>query len=191
MKLFLWETSSTRDKDYIDGDSFMSDILPASYVFDSVAICKYVTNVLMYADDLVLMSASKEGLQKCLDDLNIYCKKWKLKVNTDKTKILIFIKSGRLIKKHHFVFESEALEIVKEFKYLGIIIKASGIFTKGISELSNKALKVLFMIRKKIQSSFISQHFSADYSMQTNIIILFRDLESIQPEFCENSIKGK
>ena len=65
---------------------------------DPVAIGKYVTNVLMYADDLVLMSASKEGLQKCLDYLNIYCKKWKLKVNTDKTKILIFNKSGRLIK---------------------------------------------------------------------------------------------
>ena len=27
---------STRNKDYIDGDSFMPDILPASYVFDSV-----------------------------------------------------------------------------------------------------------------------------------------------------------
>ena len=52
---------------------------------DPIAISKYVTNVLMYADDLVLMSTSKEGLQKCLDDLNIYCKKWKLKVNTDKT----------------------------------------------------------------------------------------------------------
>ena len=64
----------------------------------------------MYADDLVLMSALKEGLQKCLDDLNIYCKNWKLKVNTEKTKILIFNKSGRLIKRHHFVFESEALE---------------------------------------------------------------------------------
>ena len=63
---------------------------------DPAAIGKYVTNVLMHADDLVLMSASKEGLQKCLDDLNIYCKKWKLKVNTDKTKILIFNKSGRL-----------------------------------------------------------------------------------------------
>ena len=61
---------------------------------DPVAIGKYMTNVLRYADDLVLMSASKEGLQKCLDDLNIYCKKWKLKVNTDKTKILIFNNAG-------------------------------------------------------------------------------------------------
>ena len=122
---------------------------------DPAAIGKYVTNVLLHADDLVLMSASKEGLQKCLDDLNIYCKKWKLKVNTYKTKILIFNKSGRLIEKYHFVFENETFEIVQEFKYLEIIIKASGIFTEGISELSNKALKVLFMIRKKFQSSFI------------------------------------
>ena len=45
---------------------------------DPVIIGKYVTNVLMYADDLVLMSLSKEGLQKCLDDLHSYRKKWKL-----------------------------------------------------------------------------------------------------------------
>ena len=67
------------------------------------------------------------------------------------------------MKKHCFVFESEALEIVQEFKYLGIVIKASGIFTKGISELSNKALKVLFMIRKKFSHHSFSQHFSVDY----------------------------
>ena len=42
-----------------------------------------MTNVLMYADDLVLMSVSKDGLQKCLDDVQIYCNKWKLKVNTE------------------------------------------------------------------------------------------------------------
>ena len=51
---------------------------------DPVTIGKYMTNVMMYADDLVLMSVSKEGLQKCLDDLQIYCNKWKLKVNTKK-----------------------------------------------------------------------------------------------------------
>ena len=30
----------------------------------------------------------------------VLCEKWKLKVNTDKTKVLIFNKSGRLMKKH-------------------------------------------------------------------------------------------
>ena len=53
------------------------------------------------------------------------------------------------------MFERETLEIVQEFKFLWIIIKASGIFNKGISELSNQALKVIFIIRKTFQLLFV------------------------------------
>ena len=35
---------NSRDKDYIDGDSFMPDILPASYVFDSVVKNRKLTS---------------------------------------------------------------------------------------------------------------------------------------------------
>ena len=45
---------------------------------DPVEVGKYLSNVLVYADDLVLMSNSKAGLQKCLNELNIYCKTWRL-----------------------------------------------------------------------------------------------------------------
>ena len=116
---------------------------------DPVTIGKYLTNVLMYADDLVLMSTSKAGLQLCLEDLQTFCGKWKLKVNINKTKIITFNKSGKLLKRQLFFYGEKTLETVQEFKYLGIIIKSSGIFSKGISELSNKALKVLFMIKRK------------------------------------------
>ena len=76
-------------------------------------------------------------------------------VNINKTKIVTFNKSGKLLKRQLFFYGEKTLENVQEFKYLGIIIKSSGIFSKGISELSNKALKVLFMIKRKFQSSFI------------------------------------
>ena len=46
--------------------------------------------ITLYADDTVLFASSKDNLQKCLDGLNEYCNKWKLKVNADKTKIIIF-----------------------------------------------------------------------------------------------------
>ena len=39
----------------------------------------------MYADDTVLFANSKQNLQKCLNGLEQYCEKWKLKINTDKT----------------------------------------------------------------------------------------------------------
>ena len=51
----------------------------------------------MYADDLVLLSTSESGLQKSLNGLNKFCKDWKLSVNIDKTKIMVFYKSGRLV----------------------------------------------------------------------------------------------
>ena len=45
--------------------------------------------------------------------------------------------------------------MVQEFKYLGIRIRASGVFTRGVADLSNKALKVMFMLRQKFQTSYI------------------------------------
>ena len=44
--------------------------------------------LLMYADDMVILSETPEGLQKMLDSLSNYTKKWKLKVNVQKLKLL-------------------------------------------------------------------------------------------------------
>ena len=50
--------------------------------------------LMLYADDTVLFSESKEGSQYQLDCFLQYCKDWKLEVNIDKTKITIFTKGG-------------------------------------------------------------------------------------------------
>ena len=44
----------------------------------------------MYADDIVLMSSSEEGLRKHLRSLEEFCEDWKLEVNIDKTKVCAF-----------------------------------------------------------------------------------------------------
>jgi hypothetical protein len=46
--------------------------------------------ILLYADDTVLMAESPEELQMLLYAFDDYCTIWKLKVNVDKTKIMIF-----------------------------------------------------------------------------------------------------
>ena len=43
-------------------------------------------NALMCADDLVILSDTKEGLQKHLDKLSEYCDKWELGTNMKKIK---------------------------------------------------------------------------------------------------------
>ena len=46
--------------------------------------------VLLYADDTILLSESAEKLQTMLLNFETYCNDWKLKVNLDKIKIVIF-----------------------------------------------------------------------------------------------------
>ena len=43
--------------------------------------------LILFADDAVLFSDTPEGLQLSLDKLHVYCERWNLTVNMDKTKI--------------------------------------------------------------------------------------------------------
>ena len=102
-------------------------------------------NCLLYADDMLVLSKSKKGLSKALHILEIYCQKWQLKINPDKTKIMIFNK----IKYEENIFQIDGLplETVKTYTYLGIKISNSGSFVSAIKELSNKAKRAYFAMK--------------------------------------------
>jgi hypothetical protein len=71
---------------------YINDLVEILYTeaVDPVSINGKELNSLLYADDMLLLSHSEEGLQKSLDILDAYCHKWQLVVNTSKTKIMIF-----------------------------------------------------------------------------------------------------
>ena len=71
--------------------------------------------ITLYADDTVLLANSKENLQKCLDGLKHYCEKWKLEVNANKTKIIIFSKGRPLTGNYNFMLGDSKIEVVKDF----------------------------------------------------------------------------
>ena len=89
---------------------FISDL---SKTFDDecwpAKLYKENINCLMFADDVVLTSETAEGLQHALDKLEAYSKKWLLKINCEKTKIMIFNKSGKLLN-DKFLLGNELLE---------------------------------------------------------------------------------
>jgi hypothetical protein len=58
---------------------------------------------LLYADDLILLSESEKVLQSCLDNLNSYCNRWKLKINISKTKVIVFSKGKRKTDNLNFI----------------------------------------------------------------------------------------
>ena len=85
---------------------------------------------LLYADDLVLVSASKTGMQKLLDNLSFYCKKWHLLINYEKSKIMVVNPSCKFKQTNNifssFSIDGNNLEVVQSYKYLGHIINSNG-----------------------------------------------------------------
>ena len=98
---------------------FLSD-LPDIFTpeCDPIKLHDTVLNCLMFADDLVIISQSATGLQKCLNNLQQYCSKWCLTINIDKTKIIIFSKCGYIVSRNTFYIYDQPLEIVKKYCYL-------------------------------------------------------------------------
>ena len=103
-----------------------------------------LVSCLLYADDIVLLSESAQGLQNLLNKLKIFCDKWHLQVNINKSKVMIFNRSGKILKGHNFVYDGNTVSLVNEYKYLGIIFKPSGSFTEAIDQLAKKASKAIF-----------------------------------------------
>ena len=64
---------------------------------------------LFWADDIVLLSESEEGLRKMLKTMEKYCEENELTLNTDKTKCIIFNKTGRLLRTP-FTYNNTKLE---------------------------------------------------------------------------------
>ena len=118
---------------------------------DCVSLNDQPINCLLYADDLVLLSSSLNGLQERLDNLNRFCNDWCLSINPMKTKVLIFNKAGRLIQEK-ILFNNIAIECVQNYKYLGIHFTASGSFATAQAELYKKAMKAYFKLNKNFLS---------------------------------------
>lgn len=87
---------------------------------EGVQLANYVIKLLLYVDDLILIAKSAKGLREHLKTLETFCHEVGMQVNISKTKVMIF--SWRRNKKIQvdFLFEGSPLEVVNEYKYLGL-----------------------------------------------------------------------
>ena len=105
--------------------------------------------VILYADDTIILSDDAKHFQDMLNVFNEYCKNWKLKINIEKTKVVIFGNYIR-IRNVTFFIDGQSIEIEKEFKYLGVLFTKNGRFVQHIKSLSNVACKAMYLFRKKL-----------------------------------------
>ena len=116
---------------------------------DPVQLGETSINSISWADDLLLLSTSKRGLQNCLNDLKSYCYKWGLQVNSSKTKCMILTK--QTYRSDKFEFHNTNLECVRSFNYLGFQISYNGKFRRIIDDRVSKAGKTGNMVDKRLR----------------------------------------
>ncbi|MCO5551498.1 hypothetical protein L7F22_005002 [Adiantum nelumboides] len=79
--------------------------------------------LLLYADDIVLISDSPEGMQRDLDALHSFAEDSGLSVNLGKTKVMVFNTTPQWIRRSAptFTYGQEIVEYTDAYTYLGIV----------------------------------------------------------------------
>ena len=88
-------------------------------------------SILLYADDMVLLAPSLNGLQKLLSATEQYCKTWDIMLNVKKTKNLYF---GKKHNPANLRLDGKDIEWVTTWSYLGVHIKSHTSFNCCINE---------------------------------------------------------
>ena len=114
-----------------------------------VTIGNYNLNCLLYADDLLLLSETENGLKECIARLGHYAKVWKLSVNLKKTKIMVFNKLGR-ISDLRIPFEGRVIEPCYRYDYLRATFTPSGSFSPGRKHYIKRQVELCFHFSVKL-----------------------------------------
>ena len=99
--------------------------------------------ILLYPDDIVLLSQSPSSLQPRLNVLQLFCAEKLLSVNMSNTQVVIFNHS----RSDSFLFSHRQLQIVEQYTYLGIVLHKSGPYKNAISKLTSAGKRDLFAMQ--------------------------------------------
>ena len=82
--------------------------------------------------------------------MHTYCDRWALKVNIDKTKVVIFSR-GKIKKFKSFKFGENTVDVVEDYVYLGTTFNYNGLFHKAKAKQVLQAKKATFSLITKVK----------------------------------------
>ena len=101
----------------------------------------------MFADDVAILTETKEELQKNLTIWNEVLEKFNMKMNKSKTKVMAISAQE---KKLEIQIENEKIEQVKAYKYLGVILDEHGNQEQDINRRIESTNKLFYTLKNKI-----------------------------------------
>ena len=116
---------------------------------------------------------------------------------------MVFRKGGTLPRNLTFLYNGNQLEIVRNFKYLGIIFTAGGSFSETQNTLSGQAQKAIFKLNKYLyRCTFISPKHKMElfdklvtpilnYGSEVWGFIQGKSIERVHLQFCKQLLGVK
>ena len=166
---------------------------------EGVYIDEYFPNMflLMYADDMIQCSDMIGRLQKQIDILSKYCNISGMKVNLNKTKVMVFRRGGIVKQNEVIYYNNELVEIVTYYKYLGLIVSSRLNWTKATQTLAAQSEKSIIVLKRfvyKCRGVSVDIWFKLFDSLITPIITygaeiwgtqIHNPIENVQIRFCK------
>ena len=107
-------------------------------------------NILLYADDIVLLAKSEHDLQYLLFLVENWCRNWRLEVNLTKTNIMHVRCNRKQQSNFMFLFDRRPVPYCKAYKYLGCSIDEHLDFEHTVDILADSAGRALSSIITKM-----------------------------------------
>ena len=88
-----------------------------------------------------------------LNTLSNYCTVWSsFEVNVEKTKIVVFRNAGNARNEETWSFDSKIIEVVDQFKYLGILLNFNGKIFTTQKQLASQGRKAMLTSKSSISN---------------------------------------
>ena len=158
--------------------------------------------LLFYADDAVIFAESAEQLQNGIDILFKYCNRWKLKLTTDKSHVIVF-KRGRKGNKEKWVYGTMELKVTINIDYLGLRLSSTGSFHQEQQKLASQANKAVFTLQNRLNNYpyLTPKHAMELFDKMISPILCYAsevlgfhdapDIERVQLKFCKTVLGVK
>ena len=111
-----------------------------------------VINILLYADDVVILAENETALQCMIDKCWEWCMQWQLKLNTDKTRVVHFGKKSSPRTRFEFKYYLDPLLVVEKYKYLGVILDENLNFKTTADTLADSSRRAFGFVVSKFRS---------------------------------------
>ena len=123
--IFISEVTKILNETCTSGIQFLSNLAIIHHLF--------------FADDVILVSDTIQGLQQKLNVLETQSKRLGITVNLDKTKIIVFRKGGKLSKFEKWYYGKHLIEVVNKYVYLGFVFTTTMSINSSLSSFIIKA----------------------------------------------------